>query len=185
MNKEKCINLIRNYLIASRNVTDLNNSLTNITTNIQNATSDTVVFYKLKDNGESVLKMKERMGERSPGLLVVNYPIEEMSNVLVVNADDFLTVQKMICDELFPNSQRMKLVGITGTNGKTTSVNLAMQISSILGHPAISLGTIGVYDIAGPVLEDLDSTTPSYPEIRKIIFQFQNKWAGQSIPTHG
>lgn len=176
MNKEKCINLIRNYLIASHNVTDLNNGLTNITTNIQNATSDTVVFYKLKDNSESVLKMKERMDERSPGLLVVNYPIEEMSNVLVVNADDFLTVQKMICDELFPNSQRMKLVGITGTNGKTTSVNLAMQISSILGHPAISLGTIGVYDIAGPVLEDLDSTTPSYPEIRKIIFQFQNKY---------
>jgi UDP-N-acetylmuramoyl-L-alanyl-D-glutamate--2,6-diaminopimelate ligase len=70
----------------------------------------------------------------------------------------------------------MKLVGVTGTNGKTTTVNLAMQISSMVGRPAISLGTIGIYDSKGAVSHDLDSTTPSYVELRKIIHSFQDTY---------
>jgi len=50
-------------------------------------------------------------------------------------------------------------VGITGTNGKTTTANLAMQMSTLLGHRAFSVGTIGVQDSLGPIAEDLESTT--------------------------
>jgi UDP-N-acetylmuramoyl-L-alanyl-D-glutamate--2,6-diaminopimelate ligase len=70
----------------------------------------------------------------------------------------------------------LKIIGVTGTNGKTTTVNLAMQIASLAGHPAISIGTIGVQDVNGTLVEDIDSTTPSYVEIRKLIHRFQDKY---------
>jgi len=51
-----------------------------------------------------------------------------------------------------------------------------MQISSMIGHPAISIGTIGVQDVNGALIEDIESTTPSYVELRKLIHRFQDKY---------
>ena len=51
-----------------------------------------------------------------------------------------------------------------------------MQIASMIGHTAISIGTIGIQDINGPIISDIDSTTPSYVELRKYINQFQDKY---------
>ena len=36
---------------------------------------------------------------------------------------------------------KFRIIAVTGTNGKTTTVNLAMQISTILKHPAASILT--------------------------------------------
>ena len=79
-------------------------------------------------------------------------------------------------DILYPNNNKMKIVGVTGTNGKTTTVNLAMQISAILGHPAISIGTIGVNNSEGALIHANEVTTPSYVEFRKIINQYQDDY---------
>jgi UDP-N-acetylmuramoyl-L-alanyl-D-glutamate--2,6-diaminopimelate ligase len=51
-----------------------------------------------------------------------------------------------------------------------------MQVAALAGHPAISIGTIGVQDINGSVIADIESTTPSYIELRKLIHRFQDKY---------
>lgn len=179
MNKKDLLDLL-NPDIASRNpVNDLDHAITNITTNLQSATASDVVFYKVHNNEKSLEDFNKRLKGKTPGVIVLNHGAEAFikdDNCLFIDSARFLYIQKKILDILFPNKNTMKIIGVTGTNGKTTTVNLAMQISSMTGHPAISVGTIGVQDAKGGLIEDMESTTPSYVEFRKIIHKFQDKY---------
>ncbi len=57
-------------------------------------------------------------------------------------------------------TKRLKLIAATGTNGKTTTVNMIRHILSACGHKAGCIGTAG-YDVCGKVYE-AHLTTP-YP----------------------
>lgn len=179
MNKSNLLSLLNSFIVSKNTITDTETKLSNVSTNLQNAKSEDVVFYKVNVNDEnSVNNFKKRLESSAPGLLILNHGAEfvKNENCLFVDADHFLKIQKIILDELFPNKNTLKMIGVTGTNGKTTTVNLAMQISTLANHPAISIGTIGVQDANGALIEDLDSTTPSYVELRKLIHRFQDKY---------
>jgi murE/murF fusion protein len=55
-------------------------------------------------------------------------------------------------------SKKLKLVGITGTNGKTTTTWLTAQLCAHAGMKAAVLGTLGVGDVNAP--KSLGFTTP-------------------------
>ncbi|UCF21239.1 MAG: UDP-N-acetylmuramoyl-L-alanyl-D-glutamate--2,6-diaminopimelate ligase [Gemmatimonadota bacterium] len=65
----------------------------------------------------------------------------------------------------------MKLVGVTGTNGKTTTVHLARHVLSGL-QPTGSLGTLGVVDAGGSAL-DLGLTTPGPVEFARRLAELK------------
>jgi UDP-N-acetylmuramoyl-L-alanyl-D-glutamate--2,6-diaminopimelate ligase len=179
MNKKKLLSLLNPFIVSKNNINETESLITNITTNLQKAQLIDVVFYKVNPRDEkSVDSFQKRLIESTPGLLILNHGAEfvKNENCLFVEEEHFLKIQKIILDELFPNKNTLKIIGVTGTNGKTTTVNLAMQIASLAGHPAISIGTIGVQDVNGTLVEDIDSTTPSYVEIRKLIHRFQDKY---------
>lgn len=178
MNKKKLIELLNSFVV-SQNKIDENLELTNLTTNLQTAKQSDIVFYKVRvGDAKSVELFNKRKKATRAGLLILNHGAEfcKDENVIFIDEDQFLRVQKILLDEIFPNKNKLKLVGITGTNGKTTTVNLAMQMSSLIGHRALSIGTIGVLDAQGLIAEDLESTTPSYVELRKLIFRFQDHY---------
>ena len=180
MNKTKLLNLIADKVLSKNSISDPDAIVKNVTTNLQNTTASDVVFYKVNPKDEkSVENFKKRLNGTEPGLIIANEEAKDLvtkDNVVFVRSTEFLPLQKLMLDELFPNKHTLKMVGVTGTNGKTTTVNLAMQISSLIGHPAISIGTIGVQDMKGAVIEDIESTTPSYVELRKLIHRFQDKY---------
>ena len=179
MNKNKLVSLLNTYIISKNTLTEIETPLVNITTNLQKSSPSDIVFYKVNIGDEKSLEIfKKRINESNPGVLILNHGAEAIKNdnCIFVDSDHFLMLQKIILDQLFPNKHTMKLVGITGTNGKTTTANLAMEIASTVGHPAISIGTIGVQDMNGALIEDIESTTPSYVELRKLIFKFQDKY---------
>ncbi|MGZ3809464.1 MAG: Mur ligase family protein [Bacteriovorax sp.] len=179
MNKIKLISLISDSIVLQNTISDSAAIIKNITTNLQKAEASDVVFYKINSNDEkSVENFNKRMAHARPGLLILNAEASfvKLENAIFVKAEDFLKLQKIVLDELFPNKNTLKLVGVTGTNGKTTTVNLAMQIATLIGHPAISIGTIGVQDVSGALIEDIESTTPSYVELRKLIYRYQDKY---------
>ncbi len=179
MNKKEILDLL-NSDIASRNaVNNLDQKISNITTNLQNAGESDVVFYRVHNNEKSLEDFNKRLKGKNPGVIVLNHGAESFiknENCVFIDSARFLNIQKKILDMIFPNKNKMKIIGVTGTNGKTTTVNLAMQISSMIGHPAISVGTIGVQDAKGSLIDDMESTTPSYVEFRKLIHQFQDKY---------
>ena len=178
MNKIELITKLGS-LVVSRNDISESGSLNNITTNLQGAGPLDVVFYKINPHDpKSVESFKKRLSSARPGLLILNHGAEFVkdTNCIFIDIDSFLPAQKILLDELFPNLKNLKVVGVTGTNGKTTTVNLAMQIASMTGHKSFSVGTIGVFDINGAIHPDLESTTPSYVEFRKLIHKFQNTY---------
>ncbi len=56
-------------------------------------------------------------------------------------------------------SRKMVLVGITGTNGKSTTASLIAQLYEALGLKSASIGTLGVV-CAGNIIADVGMTTP-------------------------
>jgi UDP-N-acetylmuramoyl-L-alanyl-D-glutamate--2,6-diaminopimelate ligase len=178
MNKKTILNLLKDFILKENSIDNEEIVLSSITTNLQNAKKSDVVFYKINQTQKSQELFEERLKKSEPGLVIINKGNELITreNCLFIDEANFLIVQKLLCDKFFPDKKTMKLVGVTGTNGKTTTVNLAMQISTFLNHPALSLGTIGLFNSNGVVKDDLESTTPSYVELRKIIFEFQDKY---------
>lgn len=61
----------------------------------------------------------------------------------------------------------MKLIGITGTNGKTTTCYLIYQMLNYIGVKTAYVGTIGFY-IDG-LVKELDNTTPSIDILYNLI----------------
>lgn len=179
MNKKDLLDIL-NSDIASKNIlTSFGTDIKNITTNLQSSKPEDIVFYKVYNNGKSIDDFNKRILGRNPGLVILNHGAEgfiKNENCIFISAEKFLDVQKKLLDMMYPDKGTMKIVGVTGTNGKTTTVNLAMEISTMLGHPAISVGTIGVHDAAGALVGDLESTTPSFVEFRKLISEYQNKY---------
>lgn len=179
MKIKEVLNLINSEIISRNNILSVDDEINNVTTNLQKTTATDIVFYKIKNTPQSIEAFQERLNKSSPGLIIINRGMESViknDNCLFIDSESFLKVQKILLDVLFPNKNKLKIVGVTGTNGKTTTVNLAMQISSMLGHPAISVGTIGIQDANGELVKDLESTTPSYVEMRKIINLYQDKY---------
>jgi UDP-N-acetylmuramoyl-L-alanyl-D-glutamate--2,6-diaminopimelate ligase len=179
MNKNKLLSMIAPFVASKNNITESDQVLKNISNNLQGAKPEDVVFYNLNQKNEkAIVDFQSRLTNSNAGIVIVSDGNEKIKNenCIMVDSINFLTIQKLIADELFPNKKKMKIIGVTGTNGKTTTVNLAMQIATEIGHPAISIGTIGVQDVNGAIIEDIGSTTPSYVELRKLIHQFQDKY---------
>ena len=72
-------------------------------------------------------------------------------------------------------SAAMYVIGITGTNGKTSTVQLLTQALTCLGHKAASIGTLGV-GLHGQ-LQDAERTTPDAISIQRMLAQFRDAGA--------
>ena len=77
-------------------------------------------------------------------------------------------VYSSVCANFFGNpADRLKLVGITGTNGKTTT---AFLIKQILEHSGKKVGLIGtVQNMVGNEIYPAKYTTPDPHELQKLF----------------
>ena len=99
----------------------------------------------------------------------------KIKNVINLSGNDFKRYQNTLVDIFYPIEEEVKICGVTGTNGKTSVVHICREISSLLGKNSISIGTLGVVNGKGEVVENLNSTTPSKLDLRRIISKFKNK----------
>lgn len=67
----------------------------------------------------------------------------------------------------------MKLIGITGTNGKTTTCYLIYQMLNYIGVKTAYIGTIGFY--TDGLVKELDNTTPSIDILYNLILDAKEK----------
>lgn len=66
-------------------------------------------------------------------------------------------------------NKKLKIIGVTGTNGKTTSCYLTYQMLNALGVNAAYLGTIGYYSKKNH--QELNNTTPDILTLYKLLHQ--------------
>ncbi len=80
-------------------------------------------------------------------------------------------------------SRKLSLVGVTGTNGKTTCSQWLAQLHALLGRKTGVLGTLGYGLIEAGVAKGISSltetgfTTPDAVETQKLLAQMQNDGA--------
>ena len=79
-----------------------------------------------------------------------------------------LALAQTACEFYDNPSKKLKLIGITGTKGKTTTTFMVKSILESHGYNVGLIGSIAVY-INGEKYEDTDRTTPESIEIQKYL----------------
>lgn len=92
--------------------------------------------------------------------------IDALAGVPVLRAREPRRALALMAARFFP-AQPQHMLAITGTSGKTSVADFTRQILTALGHPAASLGTIGVVKPNGAVYGSL--TTPDPVTLHQTI----------------
>lgn len=100
--------------------------------------------------------------------IVLNADIEK---VIVPDTNKWLTdyVSENYANEI----NELKIVGVTGTNGKTTTAYLTYQMLNNLGEKTAYIGTIGFY-IPDKDIVELPNTTPNILDLYELLLEAKN-----------
>ena len=84
-------------------------------------------------------------------------------------------------------SKKIKLIGVTGTNGKTTVTHLIQRIVEDAQHKCALIGTLG-YKLSGKdTYHDAKHTTPQAPELQKtleMIYEQNIDYVAMEVSSH-
>ena len=112
------------------------------------------------ENGATAVMVEEGCDLKS-----LNIP----SNVTIVMAKDTREALAICSSNFYQNpSQKFKLIGVTGTKGKTTTTFMIKEILEKAGKNVGLIGTIATY-INGKKLKDSDRTTPESLELQHLF----------------
>ncbi len=93
-----------------------------------------------------------------------------------------------IASEFYGNpSKKINLIGVTGTNGKTTVTHLIQRIVEDSNHKCALIGTLG-YKLSGKdTYHDAKHTTPQAPELQKTLKMICDEkidYAAMEVSSH-
>lgn len=129
---------------------------------------------KAIDNGASVIVCE-------------NFPEQKNENITYIKVTNTLKTLGILASNFYGNpSEKLKLVGITGTNGKTSVATLLYDTFKNLGYPSTLISTVE-YRIADEILP-ATHTTPDIITLNKILAQAVEKgceYAFMEVSSHG
>ncbi|HHS99566.1 MAG TPA: UDP-N-acetylmuramoyl-L-alanyl-D-glutamate--2,6-diaminopimelate ligase [Thiomicrospira sp.] len=187
-------------LYTLSNYLDLNENLTDKT--VSNLTLDSRkvecadVFIAIQGEQRHGLEFLESVLSKQPGLIIADRALTEAETELVENSqfDVVVWVIESITDKLGEfaawfydqPSQKLKVVGITGTNGKTSTAFYTAQLLAHLGQKVALIGTLG----NGPLddLQKTNNTTPESVQVHRLLHEFLQQgmqWVIMEVSSHG
>ena len=72
-------------------------------------------------------------------------------------------------------SQKLNMIGITGTNGKTTVTHLVQKLYEAFEQKCALVGTLGHKFSSDDIYRDAKHTTPQAPELQKLLYDINEK----------
>ena len=152
---------------------DLGTQVTNITSDSRKIKKNGM-FFAIKGYSLDGTKFINSAIENGATCVV----IEESTSIDQLNLPESVTVVivkniryalAMFSCNLYDNpSKKLKLIGVTGTKGKTTSTYMIKSILEKAGHKVGLIGSIAIY-IGDKKLEDTDRTTPESYKIQETL----------------
>ncbi|MCK5305691.1 MAG: UDP-N-acetylmuramoyl-L-alanyl-D-glutamate--2,6-diaminopimelate ligase [Candidatus Omnitrophica bacterium] len=97
--------------------------------------------------------------------------------IIVDNSRDALGV---LLGNFYKKNEKLKLIGITGTNGKTTISLLINSILTEAGYETAVIGTLG-YRLAGAGFKGLKNTTPGAIKLHSLLNEMKERSIGYSV----
>ena len=149
----------------------------NLITQNSNEAKENSIFVAIKGFETDGHKYIKNAIENGCKVVIVNQDcdkqiIKEISKDITIIAvpDTRIALAKMACNFYGETSKKLKLVGITGTKGKTTTSFMIKKILEKQGYKVGLIGTIAIY-IGDRKLEDSERTTPDSLKLQNIFKQ--------------
>jgi UDP-N-acetylmuramoyl-L-alanyl-D-glutamate--2,6-diaminopimelate ligase len=106
-----------------------------------------------------------------------------------IEATEERFINSLVGFHFFYPYRKMKIIGVTGTNGKTTTATLLYKIATSLGYKAGLIGTNG-HIVGGKEIpaDPLTSTTPSALLLNKLFWEMKKKgceYVFMEVSSHG
>lgn len=137
---------------------------------LKKANKDSLVFYSSSDLSDNAIsKFKERIKGSNYLKIITNLKVNK-ENVISVEQDKLLNLMKEACDYFYP-LPKIQSIAITGTNGKTTTVDIIRQLLTNKGIKVLTVGTMGVY-LGNDKVDDFNLTSPHYIDLRMVINKY-------------
>ena len=118
-------------------------------------------FISLTNNEKYIEDAIENGAER----IICKSGKYDVETILVDDPRKYLS--EYLDNKYYDKIEKIKLIGITGTNGKTTSSYLLWQILNKIGIKCGYIGTIGFY--IEDKIKDLSNTTPDMLDLYEMI----------------
>ena len=122
-----------------------------------------VALKKFHDGHEYVLEAIKNGASK----VVVEEGDYEVETIKVKDTHEYLV--NYLYDNYYDKIKKLKLIGMTGTNGKTTTCFLIYQALNKLGIKCAYIGTIGFY--LDKKIKSLNNTTPDILEIYELLLE--------------
>lgn len=122
-------------------------------------------FIAIKGNTVDGHDYIEKAIENGASKIVCEHGSYKVETIVVPDTKEYL--QKYIVDNYKDIVNKLDIIGVTGTNGKTTTCFLTYQMLNKLGIKTAYIGTIGFY-VENEVYE-LPNTTPEITEIYSML----------------
>jgi len=92
----------------------------------------------------------------------------DIPQIVVKNTQEILAE---ISAEYYANpSQKINVIGVTGTNGKTTVSHLIQRLYEAMDEPCVLIGTLGYKFKSAERYHGGDHTTPQAPELQRLMY---------------
>ena len=118
--------------------------------------------------------LEEAVAQGAVALLIEKSKVKFSDNITVIETDNCAKELGVIADNFYDHpSKKLKIIGITGTNGKTTSATLMYSLFSCLGYQVGLLST--VENIIGKTIIPSHFTTPDVITINELLVKMLAK----------
>lgn len=138
-----------------------------------------VALRSVNDGHQYILDAIKNGAER----IVCEEGIYDIDTLIVPDTRKYLI--DYLKENYYSKIKKLKLIGVTGTNGKTTSCFLLYQALNKLGIKCAYIGTIGFYIDAK--VSDLNNTTPDILDMYEMLLKCINeevKYVVMEVSSH-
>lgn len=125
---------------------------------------DTFIALKTNNDGHKYINDAIKNGATKVVAEYGSYPVETL---LVDNTKEYLV--KYLYDNYYKEIEDLTLIGVTGTNGKTTTCMLIHNMLNKLGRKTAYIGTNGFY--INTFIKELPNTTPEILDIYELLIE--------------
>ncbi|MBK1724619.1 Mur ligase family protein [Thiocystis violacea] len=153
--------------------------LTSIHWRADQCDAGSILFFQRFDDGKTDAEICARYLTSCPcSALVTNRMLDCFDDLpakalYVTRPGEWAEVIRRFCDILYPLRPELRFIGVTGTNGKTTTVKYLESILAAHGQRVLSIGTLGVFR-NGERLVETGFTSPPLIELRRLLHSHQS-----------
>jgi UDP-N-acetylmuramoyl-L-alanyl-D-glutamate--2,6-diaminopimelate ligase len=147
-------------------------SFTGVTEDIQYALQSEIGIYSLKNADERSLNVFKSRVQASCAKCIILFteiqlPIEDQRVIKFALAEK-KTILNELLDYFYPKRKNLQIIGVTGTNGKTSVAYFIFQIMNMIGRKSSYVGTIGIIDSQFNERK-INNTMPGHVEMRRTF----------------